>query len=306
MTFIVPANKSIVDGAITAAFARLDVQAAIFLGMRPPALDPDRVRSKVFVFDGVFQEAEHALAGLVNRAWRFIRSTADDFRYRDSDMPDDLALAEALAIDVALQEFNTYYLVSRGRAERMSDDQFATLRIDYLSTVITMGCCLCPDERAYDKYTEAFVEIVSLAYAMIGRQQTLKQRFTSGRGGFQLDMAVIHPLYTTAIKCRCPITRRRAIDALYCGPELEGAFEGIVNAKIAERVVAFEEQGLQFELEEIRDGELLHIPSDQLVHSVDIYIEPPQKRATAYLSRRQAKLDGSCGEWDAVREDISW
>ncbi len=274
--------------------------------MRPPALDPERIRSQIFVFDGVFQEAEHALASLINRAWKFIRSTADDYRYRDNGTPGDEVLTEALAIDVALHEFDERYLQAGSRVERMSADQFATLRIDYLSTLITVGCCLCPDETVYDQYTESFVEIVNLACGMIARQQALKQGFSSGRNGFQLDMAVIHPLYTTALKCRCPVTRRRAIEALYSGPELEGAFEGIVSATIAEKVVAFEERGLWFYLDKMRDGELLQIPEDQLVHSVDIYIEPPQRRASVYFSRRLATLDGSCGTWDNVREDITW
>lgn len=221
-------------------------------------------------------------------------------------MPGDETIAESLAIDVALHEFNERYLQTGSSVERMSADQFATLRIDYLSTLITMGCCLCTDESAYDQYADSFVEIVNLACGVISRQQATKQRFSSGRNEFQLDMAVIHPLYTTALKCRSPVTRRRAIEALYSGPELEGAFEGIVSAKIAEKVVAFEESGVQFSLNKMREGELLRIPKNKLIHSVDIYIEPPQRKASVYFSRRLVTPDGSCGDWDNVREDIAW
>lgn len=291
-----------VDEAITTAFARLDLQAAVFLGIRPPALDPTRVASRIFVFDSVYQEADHALAGLTNRVWTFIRTVADDYRYEDYGPVPGAVTMQAETLRRALKSFSKQYFAPNSKLARMLPEQTSLLRIKYLTSVIIMSGCLSQHEFVYDGHSDDFVELVDLATDIRRRQQQLIPNY-SGSGGFQLDMAVIHPLYLTATKCRCPVTRRRAINCLYSGPEFEGAWEGVVNARIAERVVQLEEEGIEYDLMKTREGQLLDIPESARVHSVDICTEPAQGRATVYFSRRP---NGPGTDWDDLQEEMSW
>ncbi|OAA54647.1 Zn(2)-C6 fungal-type DNA-binding domain protein [Cordyceps fumosorosea ARSEF 2679] len=306
---VVNSNLHTVDEAITTAFARLDLQAAIFLGIRPPALDPSRVASRIFVFDSVYQEADNALAGLTNRVWTFIRTVADDYRYEDPPqqaVPDAVA-ARARDIQHSLAGFRMHYLTagSGSKLDKMLPEQVSLLRIKYLTCVIVMSGCLAREETAaYDAHAADFVAVVDLAADIRARQQQLiPSHATGGTGSFQLDMAVIQPLYLTATKCRCPVTRRRAVRALRAGPDFEGAWEAAVNARIAERVIQMEEEGLAFDLESLRDGELVDVPESVRVHAVDICAEPAQGRATVYFSRRP---NGPGTEWEDLQEEITW
>ncbi|KAM3506241.1 hypothetical protein MY11210_007637 [Beauveria gryllotalpidicola] len=297
-----------VDEAITTAFARLDLQAAIFLGVRPPALDPSRLASRIFVFDSVYQEADHALAGLISRAWTFIRTVADDYRYQQvvGPVPDAVA-AQAQSIKRSLEAFRKQYLAQNSKLEKMLPEQISLLRIKYLASVVIMSGCLSHDETMYDAHASDFVHMVDLAADIRARQQRLIPNYSGsgggGGGGFQLDMAVIHPLYLTATKCRCPVTRRRAIQALYTGPDFEGAWEGAVSARIGERVMQIEEDGIALHLDRLRDGELVAIPERARIHSVDICTEPAQGRATVYFGRRP---NGPGTDWDDLQEEMTW
>ncbi|OAA72895.1 Zn(2)-C6 fungal-type DNA-binding domain protein [Akanthomyces lecanii RCEF 1005] len=290
------------DEAITTAFARLDLQAAVFLGVRAPALDPSLVASRIFVFDSVYQEADHALAALINRLWAFKRTVADEYRYGEGGPVPESVKAQAQGIEKNLERFNKQYMAPNSKVEKMLPEQISLLRIKYLTSVVVMSGCLSPEETVWDAHASDFVEMVDLAADIRMRQQQLIPNY-SGSGGFQLDMAVIHPLYLTATKCRCPVTRRRAIQALHTGPDFEGAWEGVVNARIGERVMQMEEEGVLFDLERLQDGELVDVPESARIHSVDIETEPAQGRAKLFFSRRP---NGPGTEWDDWEEEMTW
>lgn len=258
--------------------------------------------SRIFVFDSVYQEADHALAGLTNRVWTFIRTVADDYRYEELGPIPESVTTQAQSIKTSLEDFNKQYLVPNSKLEKMLPEQSGLLRIKYLTSVVIMSGCLSPEETIYDAHAGDFVEMVDLAADVRRRQKQLIPNY-SGSGGFQLDMAVIHPLYLTATKCRCPVTRRRAIHALHTGPDFEGAWEGIVNARIGERVVHIEEEGIAYDLHGMKEGELLDIPERARIHSVDICTEPAQGRATVYFSRLP---NGPGTDWEDLQEDITW
>lgn len=97
----------------------------------------------------------------------------------------------------------------------------------------------------WDEYTETFDQAVSIA-------ESLLQKSTAPFGGlptrprpfFTLDLGVVGPLYDIAHRCRDPFVRRRAIHLLYTYPRQEGMWDGVLAARVAERVVAIEETGL--------------------------------------------------------------
>lgn len=258
--------------------------------------------SRIFVFDSVYQEADNALAALINRLWAFKRTVADEYRYGEGGPVPESVEAQAQGIKKNLERFSKQYMAPNSKLEKMLPEQISLLRIKYLTSVVVMSGCLSPEETVWDAHARDFVEMVELAADIRMRQQQLIPNY-SGSGGFQLDMAVIHPLYLTATKCRCPVTRRRAIQALRTGPDFEGAWEGVVNARIGERVMQMEEDGLVFDLSRLRDGELVDVPERARIHSVDIETEPAQGRAKLYFSRRP---NGPGTEWDDWEEEMTW
>lgn len=297
---LISGNMEAVDNAIITAFARLDLQAALFLGMRPPVMDPEKLATRLFVFDSVFQEADVKLMGIVNHIYRFIRGTADNYRYREQGPAPDFAYSEEANLNIKLQSFYQRYLEPQEKLAKMSVLQIALLRIKYLMAVIVMAGSLDPEETAYYRFTAEFAEITQLAAEILHH---CRQKQNCERADFALDMTVMHPLYITATKCRSPVTRRRAIQLMLTAPEAEGAWDSTGNAIICEQVMLMEETGIEFDLGRMGAEDLLHIPEDNLVHAVDVYLEPTQRFASIYMSRRLSGLDQ---EWNNIRQDVTW
>lgn len=268
--------------------------------MRPPALEPDKVASRVFVFDSVYQEADLKLMSITNHMYRFIRGTADDFRYREQAPIPEFAFAEEVAVNAQLRAFYKKYLEPTEKTSKMSVLQIALLRIKYLTAVINMAGCLDPDETIYDRYAAEFAEIVQLAAEILHHR---RQKQSVDRADFALEMTVMQPLYVTGTKCRCPVTRRRAISLMLSAPESEGQWDSTGNALVCEQVMLMEEAGIEFDLTRMGAEDLLPIPQENLVHAVDIYLEPTQRRASIYLSRRLSGLDRG---WHNLRQDLAW
>jgi len=119
------------------------------------------------------------------------------------------------------------------------------------------------DQMLWDGYNDVFERIVDLADSIL--QTTAfwdgSNGTTSGdnspsspmtRGSlspsasplFTLDGGIVGPLYDISRRCRDPRIRRRAIHLLYTYPRQEGMWDGVLAARVAERVVAIEEGGV--------------------------------------------------------------
>jgi hypothetical protein len=61
---------------------------------------------------------------------------------------------------------------------------------------------------------------------------------------FNLNMGLIVPLYFVAGKCRMHSVRRKAIELLRVRERQEGVSNSFMAAKVAERLVEIEEEGL--------------------------------------------------------------
>jgi hypothetical protein len=61
---------------------------------------------------------------------------------------------------------------------------------------------------------------------------------------FTSEMSVIVPMYHAARRCRCPVTRRRAVALLERGLPREGLFDTEQHVLVLKRIVEFEEREL--------------------------------------------------------------
>lgn len=63
---------------------------------------------------------------------------------------------------------------------------------------------------------------------------------------FSLDLGIIAPLYILISRCRDPAIRRRGLQLLASCNRREGIWDSTLTARVAERIIAIEEDGATF------------------------------------------------------------
>ncbi|KAL8912057.1 MAG: hypothetical protein Q9171_002845 [Xanthocarpia ochracea] len=99
------------------------------------------------------------------------------------------------------------------------------------------------DPMCWDKSLPVFEEIVDLAAAVINAQNATDEKRLQ-KPVFQLDHSIIGPLFSVSHMCRDPYLRRKAISMLYSAPRQEGVWDSILTARVCERIMILEEEGL--------------------------------------------------------------
>jgi hypothetical protein len=104
---------------------------------------------------------------------------------------------------------------------------------------VNIGKAMMDDETVWDPHVPVFEKMVSLADEVV-----LLECSEQAPPVFSIDMGIIGPLYEVASKCRDPTIRRRAINIMKDAPRQEGIWNSSLVARVAERVVEIEEEGL--------------------------------------------------------------
>lgn len=284
------------------AFTRLDLQVSVFLGLRSPLIALNITELADFSLKKVSGDPESELADLIGSVFTFLRLKADDYRYRvPGSIPLDLLL-EAKLLEDKLHQFRKQYLTSGPNGDWLSPAGEAHLRVKCLTGIILMATSLYTEEAIYDQFTCDFLAIVDSASEILS---PLPVSPISDGGSqrqhveFALDRAVIHSLYLTASKCRSSLIRRRAIELLQVAPSLEGSWDAMAYAKIAERLMQLEEACL----EEPQPTDPAVVPEWCRIHSVDIHPQSSEKFVKVIFRFRPNGMDG---EWSDFSETIAW
>ena len=93
-------------------------------------------------------------------------------------------------------------------------------------------------ETIWDRYLPQYKRQVELAEAILKNNAHSSPYFC-------LEMNFVAPLYVVASKCRDPIVRRKALSLLYSSPRQEGIWDSIMTARVAQRLISIEEDGLE-------------------------------------------------------------
>lgn len=93
------------------------------------------------------------------------------------------------------------------------------------------------DEMIWDDFFDDFERMI--AYA-----KEVTDVATRGQPSFTLDTEIILPIYIVAVKCRHGGLRRKAIALLQQEKRQEGVWNSLLTARVAERLVEIEEEGL--------------------------------------------------------------
>ena len=120
------------------------------------------------------------------------------------------------------------------------------LKIQYfIAHVITPSPYNIAESR-FDTRTREFKLIVGLTAEFLGLVTEWDNiiPFPDTEASHKCGLGIIPALYICASRCRCPVLRRKAVDLLCLRNWRERLFSSAVVAKIAEWIIATEEQGL--------------------------------------------------------------
>ena len=152
------------------------------------------------------------------------------------------------------------------------------------------------DERVWDDFEDRMDEINILASLIV--KSTCFDPMTQKRGpDFSLDMNIIAPLFAVAHRCRNPGIRRQAVSTLYTAPRQEGIWDSILTARVAERLIHIEEEGLGM----IRCAQ--DVPGSARISNLSVKFDLQGRVGwITYCRRKRAHHDGE----GPVVEEITW
>ncbi|KAH3912925.1 hypothetical protein HBH56_109360 [Parastagonospora nodorum] len=112
------------------------------------------------------------------------------------------------------------------------------LLIGHYITYIWLLCQLDPTAMAIDAYLDEF-QTVLLYCERILDSMDLDTPQHAAR--FTFEISLIPALYSVALRCRCPVTRRKAVALLQRNPPREGLWDVATHLLVAKRVIEMEE-----------------------------------------------------------------
>jgi hypothetical protein len=288
-----------VDSDLARAFLRLDLQASSYVAWRAPAIAGEKVSDAIPARFSSISQAKDVLDSITGQLYSLIRTVVEDYRYRkDEDVPLE-AVAQAAqlkhALDLWDERFEKYLGRSTSKFSRQEQLVINVLLINHKISTVEAATCTHPEASIFDQYDTEFDEIVTLAATVVWVRNTASCHILK----FSLNMGVIHPLYWTAIKCREPWIRQRAMSLLRSITFQEGVWDAAAQAGIAEVAIAREQQYCV-------DGPLTgwRPPEFARAHSVGTTVLDPVRRvAEVSVSQRLGGLDRP---WTEHLEWIKW
>ena len=346
-------RDDLVSSSLIKAFERLDLQASTFIESRQVPDVERQIESQCFptvalpMKFGNLSEARDHLNSLSTRAYRFLRSSIEMYKYVPDLKPmvpgyyisPALATASHIPISTfqdrdmhikALKAWSVLYKdlvyctfqLSGDRKKTLNEAEtreYAKVWTSYLVTLIKVSTFLNQSEMKYDSHLKHFEAIIEQADTALNPRPSISSSNSNPeKYDFTVEMSVIHPLYFTAIKCRSPSLRRKAV-ALLRKSGKEGVWDGHIMARIAEHVIFFEEGGTY------DDEAGAPLPESRRLHGVGFNYNRPSRVVWVQCIKRRIVTspsfpcnckDGETTEWasgsegemvyDMYEEELTW
>ncbi|ERS97295.1 uncharacterized protein SPSK_02418 [Sporothrix schenckii 1099-18] len=238
-------DRSAVEDTILPIFARLNIMSTLAGKMTPPAYgtmddydgdDDDDDDDEAFDLADV----ELRLVAILDTCIRFIGQASTKAAALAIDVAD---FAEQTRLQTMLDAWRRQFERLVGRTSGTRRTRAVGLHHQFMVHVKAVGVwlrvCTTASETAVDAYLADFVELVDHATHVVGGPHATQQQAL-----VSFDIQVLGPLYYTALKCRHPATRRRALALLRCAPRREGLWNAHVAYATAQRVIEREERQL--------------------------------------------------------------
>jgi hypothetical protein len=229
---------------------------------------PELPTASIQNLDGLLQSSTlcgtEATLTLLNACYEFT-SRASPYKYYDPVTgPSYHTLLEEQCNLVALVRKNLSCLSSgpgtTNKTEHEDGRRRSLLVVQCLSALIYLSTILAPFEVAYDSFTESFAEIVQRSSLITKAEIDRHIGSFTGCPRVRFQPGLFQPLYLTAMKCRHPRIRRRAMN-LFAAVGLEGPWDCGVMAAIARQAIRHEE-----------DGGSSFVPEARRLHGCGVYV----------------------------------
>ncbi|KAL8672069.1 MAG: hypothetical protein Q9168_003464 [Polycauliona sp. 1 TL-2023] len=293
-------------------FARLDQQQVQLLGTRPmklPKSKPNTLPGFCPEVPALFHSLEEARNNL-DYQWNLCISRAHDFEHVGR-MQEGIELQEhQKAYEANRAYFRTILGKWMSAFQALLDSSVATMNSKSLQAAMLLKMDgkmlimhlevldfqvlrdqIVQNQMCWDQVMPMFENLVEVSATIIDAQNTGDEKVPQ-RPSFQLDHSIIGPLFSVGHKCRDPVLRRKAISMLYSAPRQEGAWDSILTARVCERIMRLEEEGL---------GEVkcaADIPDWKRISEIDVTFDLQARRGEIKLSRL-----GS--QYSTVRESVT-
>lgn len=235
-------------------FRRLDSQSTLFGKPTSPCFENLELSPTFRVPSSFadFEEAKRVLDVLISSGLNFVRATIDGRFAADEDPMAAPLLQAQLQEQFLLWQKTLDNLINRSETSLSGSSSEKMLRVQYTAIFIFLSTCLEIEETAWDAYLPSFTAIVDWAQSISKPPSFTAQKSTREKSPsppkaspvFALDMALIPPLFLTAIKCRDPIIRRQAITLMEASPAREGLWDARLHSRVARRVMDVEESSM--------------------------------------------------------------
>ena len=269
-------------------FSRFDIQASTFLGMRPPEI---HLGIQPRPFFGTVMEARENLDEILSTIHLFIVESAQYYKYSLPEfVPSEVSLRQHDLLSCLEDWLSKFDILLGNRTSTMTllDIRGAmVLKIEYQIALISLSTALQAQQVFYDAFNSEFQQVITLAESLEKTSET-KDKGTH----FTIEMRIIHPLYTTACKCRELSIRQRAV-ALLKRAGREGTWNGPLMALVAEKVIELEEA-------QAIDGA---IPEKARIHGNAV--DQKWKRREIWVDFSRAKSDDYI-QWESIHEVLRW
>ncbi|KUJ10119.1 uncharacterized protein LY89DRAFT_787754 [Mollisia scopiformis] len=291
-----PSFKQNIEPELIDTFQGLDIHASLFQGMRPPILSGICTQDSVPGRLSSLREAHLVLNRITSRLYTFIRSVVEEYKHRKLQVIPIEEIAEAASIVSEFEawddRFQRYLHRTTSKFSRADQSVIDILLVNHRLAFIEASTCVYSDATIFDKFDAPFDEIVTLA------SNVIRARKPTSVLDFQLDIGIIQPLYRTALCCREPWTRQKAISLLRSITFQEGVWNAASQAAIAQ--VAIDRENY-FKDE---NNPSRRVSEFGRVHTVGIdVIDFVKKTAEVILSQ---KLNGLDGPWYEHVEFCTW
>jgi len=287
-----PANDHLIGDVLVPIFEHLNCQTLIY-DSPSPVNPPDTDENKELSFDS-FSNLYHARNALLVLTSMGIKLAKESPAYKDKRLPepgseDERDYTRTLSWHGKWKCAFEKLVTKLGNMSPEAQQGVMLLTIQYKVTNTWAQCCL-KDETSFDAYMDEFKNIITLAEKLFENEKE--------QGGFSFETGTIPQLYVTIIKCRDPVLRRRALALLMNRPRREGFWDSRTVAKMAQKIIDIEEEGLEssdeFPKEEARvwDGRVLPIRAG----------DPEKEAPTQVFYRLRATIQGEI--WRTRVENI--
>lgn len=247
-----------VDDHLLEILARLNTQCVLF-GYPSRYIHLTEARAYSIgnipdVFDSL-QECRQYLEVLLNRTLHLInKSMGDASSFSLAGSENHLTETREQLLEILSQWKRPYEKLAQKIRKNITVYAYIAVNLLHIWSInleIMLRTCPSPNEpwseMAFDNYTYLFEEILATGADMVmmrgfpGNFVLTDTKCHVGPLNFSADMGPVPVIYYTALKCRVPSVRRRAIQALRVAPHREAVWDGIAVAAAAETVIRLEE-----------------------------------------------------------------